>query len=76
MKGTKARRPENKGYGQGQNVAHSPNRYTWKKSFRAGRLWYIDDEEYVWNVWKVLEILAAVAFVEAAAMPVIADGCQ
>jgi len=39
-------------------------------------LWYIDDEEYVWNVWKVLKILAAVAFVEAAAMPVIADGCQ
>ena len=34
----------------------------------------MDNEEYVWNVWKVLEILAAVAFVEAAAMPVIADG--
>ena len=33
----------------------------------------MDDEEYVWNVWKVLKMPAAVAFVEAVVMPIIAD---
>ena len=34
----------------------------------------MDDEEYVWNVWKVLKMWAAVAFIEAATVPVITDG--